>query len=72
MTSGSDTIIRDHLDARVALSGYSDLGVARCFEVNMAAGALSLENIDFRLNVPYGTPVGDYAGSVTLTTATCG
>ncbi len=72
MTSGSDTITRDYLDARVAALGYSDMGVARCFDVNMAAGASSLENVDFRLNVPYGTPVGNYAGSVTLTAATCG
>jgi hypothetical protein len=72
MTSGSDTITSDYLDARVAALGYLDLGVARCFDANMAAGASSLENVDFRLNVPYGTPVGNYAGSVTLTTATCG
>ena len=72
MISGGDTITRDYLDARVAALGYSDLGVARCFDVTMAAGASSLENVDFMLNVPYGTPVGNYAGSVTLTTATCG
>ncbi|RZN36782.1 MAG: hypothetical protein EF813_06385 [Methanosarcinales archaeon] len=72
MTSGSNTITRDYIDARVAALGYLDLGVARCFDVNIEAGASSLENVDFRLNVPYGTPVGNYAGSVTLTTATCG
>ncbi len=72
MASGGDTITKDQMDAQVAALGYSDLGVARCFDVTMAAGASSLENVDFRLNVPYGTPVGNYAGSVTLTTATCG
>ncbi len=72
MTSGSNMITKNHLDAQVSVLGYSDLAVVRCFDVNMAAGASSLENVDFRLNVPYGTPVGNYAGSVTLTTATCG
>ena len=72
MVSSSNMITKDHLDAQVAALGYSDLGVVRCFDVNIAAGASSLENVDFRLNVPYGTPVGNYAGSVTLTTATCG
>ena len=72
MTSGGDTITRDYLDARIAALGYSDLGVARCFDANMTTGVSSLENVDFRLNVPHGTPVGNYAGSVTLTTATCG
>ena len=71
MISGSNMITKDHLNAQIAALGYSDLGVVRCCDVNMAAGASSLENIDFRLNVPYGTPVGNYAGSVTLTTATC-
>ncbi len=72
MVSSSNMITKDYLDAHVAALGYSDLGVVRCFDVNMAAGASSLENVDFRLNVPYGTPVGNYAGSVTMTTTTCG
>ena len=72
MVSSRNMITKDHLDAQVAALGYSNLGVVRCFDVNLAAGASSLENIDFRLNVLYGTPVGNYAGSVTLTTATCG
>ena len=72
MTSGSDTITKDYMDAQVAALGYSNLSVARCFDANMTAGTSSLENVDFRLNVPYGTPVGNYTGSVTLTTATSG
>jgi hypothetical protein len=72
MTSGSDTITKDQMDAQVDSLGYSDLGVPRCFDVNIAAGALSLENVDFRLNVPYGIPAGSYTGSVTLTADTCG
>ncbi|MHC1576623.1 MAG: hypothetical protein ACXQTE_04650 [Methanosarcinaceae archaeon] len=72
MTSGGDMITRDYPDAPVAALGYPDPGVARCFDVTMATGASSLENVDGRLNVPYGTPVGNYAGSVMLTTATCG
>ena len=71
MASGSDTIPKDHIDALVGALSYSDLGVARCFNANMTAGASSLENVDFRLNVPYGTPVGSYNGSVTLTAGTC-
>ena len=72
MISGDDSITKDHIDALAGALDYSDLGVARCFNVNMAAGASSLEKVDFRLNVPCGTPVGNYAGSITLTTATCG
>ena len=72
MTSGSDTITKDNIDAQVDTLGYSNLSVARCFDANMAAGASSLEKVDFRLNVPYGTPVGSYNGSVTLTVDTCG
>lgn len=71
MTSGSNMITKDYLDAQVATLGYSDLGVARCFDVNIAAGASSLENVDFKLNVPYGIPAGSYIGSVTLTADTC-
>ena len=72
MKSGSDTITKDYMDAQVAALGYSNLSVARCFDVNMTAGTSSLKNVDFRSNVPYGTPVGNYTGSVTLTSATCG
>jgi hypothetical protein len=72
MISGGDTITKDQMDAQVAALGYRDLSVARCFDVNMTAGASSLESVDFRLNVPYGTPVGSYNGSVTLTADTCG
>jgi hypothetical protein len=72
MTSGSDTITKDQMDALVGALSYSDLGVARCFNVNLAAGNSSLENVDFRLNVPYGIPAGSYTGSVTLTADTCG
>ena len=72
MTSGSDMITKDHINALVGALDYSDLSVAWCFDANMAAGASSLENVDFRLNVPYGTPVGSYNGSVTLTADTCG
>ncbi len=72
MTSGGDTITKDRMDARVDTLGYSDLSVARCFNANMTAGVSSLEKVDFRLNVPYGTPVGSYNGSVTLTADTCG
>ena len=71
MTSGSDTITKDRMDAQVNTLGYRDLGVARCFNANMTAGASSLENVDFRLNVPYGMPAGTYNGSVTLTADTC-
>ncbi len=71
MTSGGDTVTRDYPNAPVAALGYSYPGVARCFDVTMATGASSLENVDCRLNVPYGIPVGNYAGSVMLTTATC-
>ena len=72
MTSGSNTITKDHMDAQVGILGYSNLRVARCFDANMAAGLSSLENVDFRLNVPYGIPAGSYNGSVTLTAYTCG
>ncbi len=72
MTYGSDTITKDYIDGQVASLGYSNLSVARCFDANMIAGTSSLENVNFRLNVPYGTPVGNYAGSITVTTATCG
>jgi hypothetical protein len=72
MTSGGDTITKDCMDAQVDALGYSDLSVARCFDANMTAGVSSLEKVDFRLNVPYGTPVGSYNGSVTLTADTCG
>jgi len=72
MISGGDTITKDCMDAQVNTLGYRDLGVARCFDANMAAGASSLESVDFRLNVPYGTPAGSYTGSVTLTADTCG
>jgi len=71
MTSGSDAITKDHMDAQVDTLGYLDLSVARCFDANMTAGLSSLEKVDFRLNVPYGTSVGSYVGSVTLTTVTC-
>ena len=71
MTSGGDTITKDCLDAQVAALGYLDLGLERCFDVNMTSGTLSLENVDFMLNVPYGTPAGSYTGYVTLTTDTC-
>jgi hypothetical protein len=71
MTSGSDTVTKNHIDAQVATLGYSDLGVARCFNANMVVGPSSLENVDFRLNVPYGIPAGSYTGSVTLTADTC-
>ena len=72
MESGGDTITKDRMDAQVDTLGYLDLSVARCFDANMTAGVSSLENVDFRLNVPYGTPVGSYNGSVTLTADTCG
>jgi hypothetical protein len=72
MASGGDTITKDQMDAQVDSLGYSDLGVPRCFDANMTAGASSLENVDFRLNVPYGIPAGSYNGSVTLTADTCG
>jgi hypothetical protein len=72
MTSGGDTITKDCMDAQVDTLGYSDLSMARCFDANMAAGASSLEKVDFRLNVPYGIPAGSYNGSVTLTADTCG
>ena len=72
MTSGGDMITKDQMDAQVDTLGYSNLSVARCFDANIAAGASSLENVDFRLNVPYGTPTGSYNGSVTLTVDTCG
>ncbi len=72
MTSGGNTITKDCMDAQVNTLGYSDLGVARCFDANIAAGALNLENVDFRLNVQYGIPAGSYTGSVTLTADTCG
>ena len=70
--AGDDLITKDHIDALVGALDYSDLGVARCFNVNMAAGNSSLENVDFRLNVPYGIPAGSYTGSVTLSADTCG
>ena len=72
MTSGGDMITKDQMDARVDALGYLNLSVARCFDANMAAGASSLEKVDFRLNVPYGIPAGSYTGSVTLTADTCG
>jgi len=72
MTSGGDTITNNHMDAQVDALGYRDLSVARCFDANMTANASSLENVDFRLNVPYGIPAGSYTGSVTLTADTCG
>ena len=71
MTSGSNTVTKDWMDAQVGALGYLDLGVARCFNANIAAGASSLENVGFRLNVPYGIPAGSYTGSVTLTADTC-
>ena len=71
MTSGGDTLSKDHIDAQVAALGYSGLGLERCFDVNMAAGTSSLENVDFRLNVPYGIPAGSYTGYVSLTADTC-
>jgi len=71
MTSGSDSITKDNIEARVATLDYLNLGDVQCFDVNMAAGESSLENVDFILNVPYATPAGDYAGSVTLTASNC-
>ena len=70
MTYNGNVITKDNLEAQIDALGYLDMSVARCFDVNISVGELSLENADFRLNVPFGTPQGNYAGTITLTAKT--
>ena len=71
MTSNGNVIANNNIGVRIdnipGEQNYYDLRVERFFDVNMPAGELSLENVDFKLFVPYGTPQGDYSGTITLT-----
>lgn len=71
MTSNGNVITKDNIGARINEKSYQDMSVARCFDVNIEIGEQSLENADFKLYVPYGTPQGGYSGTITLTAATC-
>jgi len=69
MTSNGNVIANNNIGVRIdnIPEDYYDMSVERFFDVNMPAGELSLENVDFKLFVPYGTPQGDYSGTITLT-----
>ena len=71
MTSNGNVIANNNIGVRIdnipGEQNYYDMSVERFFDVNMPAGELSLENVDFKLFVPYGTPQGDYNGTITLT-----
>jgi len=69
MTSNGNVIANNNIGVRIdnIPGDYYDMSVERFFDVNMSAGELSLENVDFKLFVPYGTPQGDYSGTITLT-----
>jgi len=67
MTSAGNVITKDNIEARINETSYLDMSVTRCFDVNMSVNASSLENADFKLFVPYGTPQGNYSGTITLT-----
>ena len=71
MTSGGSELTKDTIEARINGKSYANMSMTRCFDVNMPIGVSSFENADFRLLVPYGTPQGDYAGTITLTATTC-
>ena len=60
-------ITNDLIEVKINGSEYLNLSTARCFDVNMPVGDSSFENVYFKLNVPYGTPIGDYFGNITLT-----
>ena len=67
MTSAGSVITKDNIDARVDALGYLNMSMTRFFDVNMTVGNLSLNNTDFKLYVPFGTPQGNYTGTITLT-----
>jgi len=71
MTSNGNVIANNNIGVRIdnipGEQNYYDMSEGRFFDVNMPAGELSLENVDFKLFVPYGTPQGDYSGTITLT-----
>ena len=67
MTSAGNVITKDNIAARINDTSYLNMSETRCFDVNMSVNASSLENADFKLFVPYGTPMGNYSGTITLT-----
>lgn len=71
MTSNGNVITTDNIGVRIdnipAVPDYYDMSMVRFFDVNMPVGASSLNNADFKLFVPYGTPQGNYGGTITLT-----
>ena len=71
MTYGSNEITKENIETQIDILGYQNMSDARCFDVNMLIGELSLENADFKLFVPYGTSQGGYSGTITLTVTTC-
>lgn len=69
MTANGNTITRENIEARLDNLSYLNLSVTRTFATNLPAGSLSLENADFKLLVPVGTPDGTYSGGITISAA---